>query len=331
MDRLSLHIEYLLLRHDCVVVPGFGAFINVSHSAISDNEKCVISPMTREVRFNSALSHDDGMLANSYMRRERVPYATAREMVRTAVDQMASTLRNEGHVTVGRLGNIVADNEGRLSFHPLLTPQAMAERIGFVPATYGVAAVNTPTVNTDNIEEMKSAQAENVSDGRKFDTSKYYYIRINRKAARYVAMFAIVMLLAVSMVLPFTNNLHVDQASVVPVKAITETIASVRPDTPGISERKMPVAAKAEAKPRTVTKAEDMLWHLIVATFRTVHEAENYIAANNGNGYELTVVSSKSMSRVSARSAASKDDLLSELNSPQFQSRFPQAWIYSSK
>ena len=33
MERLSIHIEYLLLRHDCVVVPGFGAFINARSEA----------------------------------------------------------------------------------------------------------------------------------------------------------------------------------------------------------------------------------------------------------------------------------------------------------
>ena len=70
MYNLSLHIEYLLLHHDCVVVPGLGAFINVRHAAYFDAVTRVWHPMTREVRFNGALTHDDGLLSSSYARKE---------------------------------------------------------------------------------------------------------------------------------------------------------------------------------------------------------------------------------------------------------------------
>ena len=45
MERLSIHIEYLLLRHDCVVVPGFGAFINARSEARVDSESGQVYPM----------------------------------------------------------------------------------------------------------------------------------------------------------------------------------------------------------------------------------------------------------------------------------------------
>lgn len=78
MERLSIHIEYLLLRHDCVVVPGFGAFINARSEARVDSESGQVYPMMREVRFNSALVHDDGLLAGSFARKYRVPFAEGR-------------------------------------------------------------------------------------------------------------------------------------------------------------------------------------------------------------------------------------------------------------
>ena len=39
MNNLFKHIEYLLLRNDCVIVPGFGAFIATNLPARIDYEK----------------------------------------------------------------------------------------------------------------------------------------------------------------------------------------------------------------------------------------------------------------------------------------------------
>ncbi|MDE6547663.1 MAG: SPOR domain-containing protein, partial [Muribaculaceae bacterium] len=47
MDILPLHIEYLLTRHDCVIVPGIGAFIATETEAFIDLENGVIRPRRR--------------------------------------------------------------------------------------------------------------------------------------------------------------------------------------------------------------------------------------------------------------------------------------------
>ena len=104
MERLSIHIEYLLLRHDCVVVPGFGAFINARSEARVDSESGQVYPMMREVRFNSALVHDDGLLAGSFARKYRVPFAEGREMLRKSIESLRRTMASDGEVTIGRLG-----------------------------------------------------------------------------------------------------------------------------------------------------------------------------------------------------------------------------------
>ena len=72
-------------------------------------------------------------------------------------------------------------------------------------------------------------------------------------------------------------------------------------------------------------------WHLIVATFHSAADADKFIAANAGKGYELSTVSSRKLCRVSARSAADKQTLLDELNKSSFRESFPQAWIYKDE
>lgn len=323
MERLALHIEYLLLRHDCVVVPGFGAFINVYHSALEDSKTHSFQPMTTEIRFNSALKHNDGMLATSYARRERVSYAEGREMVRVAVSDLLDTLALEGEVSIGRIGRIRTDNSGNLSFHPLLTTNRLAAALGYLPVKRNAPVIEAAPAAATAVTETETAEPVVENPVKKFDTDRNYYIPINKMFARMAASFAVVAVLCLSLILPFTRDYHEDQASVVPIKAITTAVTKASQQIQAV-EQPVPAAEPKvhEAAPLPKT------WHLVVGTFRSQNEADNFISSKNDSPYELHTVASKRMVRVVAISATDKETLLPELNSPEFQSAFPQAWIF---
>lgn len=323
MERLALHIEYLLLRHDCVVVPGFGAFINVYHSALEDSKTHSFQPMTTEIRFNSALKHNDGMLATSYARRERVSYAEGREMVRVAVSDLLDTLALEGEVSIGRIGRIRTDNSGNLTFHPLLTPRRLSAALGYLPVKRHAPAVEVAPAAATAVTETETAEPVVENPIRKFDTDRNYYIPINKMFARMAASFAVVAVLCLSLILPFTRDYHEDQASVVPVKAITTAVTKASQQIQA-EEQPAPAAEPEVQEAAPLPKT----WHLVVGTFRSQNEADNFISSKNDSPYELHTVASKRMVRVVAISATDKETLLPELNSPEFQSAFPQAWIF---
>lgn len=322
MERLALHIEYLLLRHDCVVVPGFGAFINVYHSALEDSQTHTFQPMTTEVRFNSALKHNDGMLATSYARRERVSYAEGREMVRVAVSDLQDTLALEGEVSIGRIGRIRTDKSGNLTFHPLLTPRRLSAALGYLPVKRHAPTVEVAPAAATAVTETETAEPIVEYPIRKFDTDRNYYIPINKMFARMAASFAVVAVLCLSLILPFTRDYHEDQASVVPVKALTTAVTKASQQIQ--AEQQPAPATEPETEPAPLPKT----WHLVVGTFRSQDEADNFISSKNDSPYELHTVASKRMVRVVAISATDKETLLPELNSPEFQSSFPQAWIF---
>jgi hypothetical protein len=323
MERLALHIEYLLLRHDCVVVPGFGAFINVYHSALEDSKTHSFQPMTTEIRFNSALKHNDGMLATSYARRERVSYAEGREMVRVAVSDLLDTLALEGEVSIGRIGRIRTDNSGNLSFHPLLTTNRLAAALGYLPVKRNAPVIEAAPAAATAVTETETAEPAVENPVKKFDTDRNYYIPINKMFARMAASFAVVAVLCLSLILPFTRDYHEDQASVVPVKAITTAVTKASQQIQAV-EQPVPAAEPEVQEAAPLPKT----WHLVVGTFRSQDEADNFIFSKNDSPYELHTVASKRMVRVVAISATDKETLLPELNSPEFQSAFPQAWIF---
>lgn len=332
MYSLTLHIEYLLLRHDCVVVPGMGAFINVRHAARFDEEAGVWYPMTREVRFNPALSHDDGLLANSYARKLEVSFEEGRDALLRDIRQLRQTLEEDGEVTVGHLG-ILSLSEGTLSFVPLKTPERWAAMLGRIKAPVARKSVIRLTETEIPVSAEKHvenpAPIRNEESARRFDTTRNYYIAINKVFARTAACFVIVAAVALSLLLPGgvgSGGKQIDQASVVPVETI------IRNTKTRIAERiEAAKPAKVEEHIQAVPEKHTARYHVIVATFRTHAEADAYVAANASTGYDLQVVSTATKSRVSAMSSDNKEELQRKLTDDGFRHTFSESWIWDAE
>lgn len=66
MFSIIEHIEYLMTRHDCVTVPGWGAFIANYSIAEYDAVHEVFTRPCRTIGFNASVSHNDGLLVQSH-------------------------------------------------------------------------------------------------------------------------------------------------------------------------------------------------------------------------------------------------------------------------
>lgn len=330
MNTLTLHIEYLLLKHDCVIVPGLGALLNVRQPARYDEERKMWLPMTREVRFNAALTHDDGLLASSYARKEQVPFAEGREMLTDAVHRLLSTLREEGLVTLGRIGTL-STLEGTLVFSPRHDSRQLCNILG-----YHEAPILHPESKTTLQEEIAEADeapavAEKeeeevvvVKEGRKFDTNRNYYIAINKTFARVAACLAIVLITSLAFVLPPSTHTNVDKASVVPVEQMLQ---------PRAPKAKAPAKTEKSEREEAATPESEIQgrYHAIVATFATPAEAEAYVSSHSSASAGLRVVNGRTKSRVSAFSTDSREEATRRIVSEGFKQEFGEAWIWDAE
>lgn len=315
MNTLTLHIEYLLLKHDCIIVPGLGALINVRQPASYDEDRHVWLPMTREVRFNAAINHDDGLLAGSYARKEQVTYADGREMMCEAVNKILATLRTRGKVTMGSIGTF-SMQEGKLVFSPCHSAREMSDILGYMPAK-----VCSAVGSTEDDMETAAEKAEN----SRFDTERNYYIAINKTFARVAACLAIIMVATLALVVPQNRQTNVDKASVVSVERI---LKSREPEQKEASVQKItkPVVNKVEAQP----VAGAGRYHAIVATFATEAEAEAYISGHTGKS-ELRVVNGRTKSRVSAFSTDDHQEAINKISEKSFKEKYGAAWIWDAE
>ncbi|MGN0236719.1 MAG: hypothetical protein ACI4AK_01310 [Lepagella sp.] len=337
MYRLSLHIEYLLGRHDCVIVPGVGAFINVRHAARYDRDRRIWHAMSREIRFNGAVKEDDGLVANSYARREETGYEEGRRMMQQDIDMMMQLMERDGEVSIGRLG-ILKNQDGRPVFRPSLTPAQLSREMGYTTismAPYFVQSESEPTASASvSVAAETPEEKVGTESGRKFDTRKNYYIAINKKFARMAACVAAIALLALSVVLPVSDSKQEDRASVVPVeKIITATCKMANQVAPKPTATTTSAAA-TEAPTESVATAEAMVtedggrYHLIVATFNTHQEAEKYVSYNATAEYPLTIISTSTKSRVSVKSSDDRAELVQTMHQKGIKERFSEPWIW---
>ncbi|MDE6528441.1 MAG: hypothetical protein K2L78_05290, partial [Muribaculaceae bacterium] len=78
MNSISAYIEMLLRKHECVVLPGFGAFLcNYVPARFADDNELTINPPSRCLAFNGELVDSDGLLASSIARKEGLTYEAA--------------------------------------------------------------------------------------------------------------------------------------------------------------------------------------------------------------------------------------------------------------
>lgn len=111
MNHLISHIEYLVMRHDCVVVPGWGAFVSHRRPAYYDEDSQRFEAPRRELSFNSDIVHADGLIASSISRREGISFEQASLMVARETEAMKSQLASDGELSLGRIGRFLAQKD----------------------------------------------------------------------------------------------------------------------------------------------------------------------------------------------------------------------------
>lgn len=143
MIDLAPHIEYLLTGHDCVVVPGLGAFLVHETPAYYDAAAGRFMPPSRSLGFNQAITINDGLLVESVARRRGVSLDAARIDVEIAVSSFRHQLITSSALPVGNLG-LLAEKDDTLVFEPSKESAVSMRYAGLAPLDVKPLAVETP-------------------------------------------------------------------------------------------------------------------------------------------------------------------------------------------
>ena len=131
MLELARHIEILLLKHDCVIVPGLGGFIAHHVEARYDHESGCFLPPLRTLGFNPQLnSLNDSILAQFYVEHMEISYPEAVRLIEEEVEELKNILKQEGRIELYSIGELYVNDEGHIAFTPcdagILSPELYA-------------------------------------------------------------------------------------------------------------------------------------------------------------------------------------------------------------
>lgn len=102
--HLADHIRPLLRDHDCVIIPDFGGLVADVSSARAQPGRQALSPPTKLVAFNQALTRNDGLLVDALSQHLGLPIAEVRELVRAAVAGLHQELDENNRTELAGIG-----------------------------------------------------------------------------------------------------------------------------------------------------------------------------------------------------------------------------------
>jgi len=115
---IALYIRELLLKHDCVIVPGFGGFIGNYITARIDKSTGDFFPPTKQISFNKNLNTNDGLLIGKISEANGINFSEARAIVAKYVIKLHKKLNNGETVVFEHIGTFVDNKEGNVQFEP---------------------------------------------------------------------------------------------------------------------------------------------------------------------------------------------------------------------
>ena len=117
MNQLISHIEFLLHEHNCVIIPEFGGFVVNTISSQKDGIAVFHAPVC-ELVFNRDLTHNDGLLAQSYMKSDGMTFETAMKKIELDIQELQRQLREQRYLEMGKLGSFAMQDGKRLVYTP---------------------------------------------------------------------------------------------------------------------------------------------------------------------------------------------------------------------
>lgn len=123
------HIEALLYRYDCVVLPKFGAFLAQRVSAHINTEENTFYPPKKIISFNRQLQENDGLIVNQLAKSDNITYDEAVKKVYEFVQNLNEAIDSGENITIGKVGYFYKEAE-KILFQPSYEHNFLLEAFG---------------------------------------------------------------------------------------------------------------------------------------------------------------------------------------------------------
>ena len=260
--KIEQYISQLLYRHQCVTVPGFGAFLTEIQSAHLHENTNSFYPPKKVISFNSNLKNNDGLLANHIAQIEKSNYEIAVDSIESEVIIWNSILQVNEKFTLKNIGELHLNSEKNIVFTPI-------ENINYLKESFGLNSFVSPAIKREQTEHHIETAVK--VDVPKYEAPETIQLPSEVRSGRPYLRYAAILILGLGITATVGYKIYENQ--VAKETLLVETAVQKQVQTK-IQEATFLLESPMPAVTLTVSE-EKMLYHVVAGAFRNEQNAQN--------------------------------------------------------
>jgi len=286
-------IRELLFVEDCVILPGFGAFVSNYKAAEIREETQTFIPPTKEIGFNIDLQDDDGLLVKRIADHAGIEHEEATRFVDDKVNDYKRRLRKGEKVSIEGVGYFIIHRNSDITFKA-------AVGVNFLVDSFGFSTFNFPVLEEDRKNFLSRGQLFRSPEPKVKEVlpgTKERKVTRGDSAVKWAAVTipAILLLSLIPYNARISSSLFKHPASLGPLPALKDiappiTNSSITPADTFFFE--MPVVnTEKEIRKQAETELPDdqpglKKYPIIAGSFSSSHYARKLIDDLKGRGFQ---------------------------------------------
>jgi len=310
--QVAIYISDLLYRHECVVVPDFGAFISRRVPAQHFASSHTIYPPKKGLSFNAQIKQNDGLLANYISSAANVSYEESVQEIRDYVRFLDQEIEDIGSITIHKVGRFSRNEEKALQFTPMYLVNYLPEAFGLSShETYAVdrvSVVPTLEIGQEFADEIPVIALETI----KTNSSSW---------VRYAAIGAVIFGSIFVGFKGYENQINDDALA---VEEMSREIVNAKIESASFLIREPLPSITIDVAPL------EKNFHIVAGAFREPANADKRVAQLQLKGYDAKRIgfNKYGLHNVAFSSFVERNDAINELNKLRAIG-FEQAWLFA--
>ncbi|MEY2925037.1 MAG: hypothetical protein RLZZ337_1585 [Bacteroidota bacterium] len=149
--NLAKDIAFLLYKHNCVIIPSFGAFLVNEKEAERNINAKYANPRSKAISFNAQIVNNDGLIANHLSQKYTYSYEQGVATIQNYVEDLQQKLATKRNAEVSEVGTFYLTKEEKLIFVPY-------HSVNFQISSYGLPKLRLKTI--ESRQEVKTVQSQ---------------------------------------------------------------------------------------------------------------------------------------------------------------------------
>jgi nucleoid DNA-binding protein len=263
--KIQENIAQLLYRYQCVIVPGFGAFLTEIQSAQLEKSSHSFFPPKKIIAFNSYLKNNDGLLANHIAQTEKTSYEYAVSAIQYEVFNWKKTLQETGTLSIKNIGDFCLNSERNLIFTPY-------DQTNYLSSSFGLSPFVSPLVKREIFEqELETLEETGVISIVPEHKNRYTFLK-------YAAAFVLGLGLLGTVGYPIYQN-EIETQKIIVETAVQRQVQNKIQEATFFIESPIPAV--------TLTVKEGKLpYHIMAGAFRDEKNAQRVFEDLSEKGYK---------------------------------------------